>query len=999
MKSFSRKQAGFTLQLALIVLVSVLSTFAATADVDTGFNPQLTIDLTGEHGGSAVIQSDGKIIIFGSYSTSVRPFFSRLNADGSLDSTFRCPECLSFVPRKVVIQPDGKILVLGGATGFNFGRVIRIHQSGSLDTSFKTTFNSINLPCEVYDLALQLDGKSILKCRNELSTGGSQELIRRINANGSLDTTFQTITFPINSSQFIGRLISLPDNKVLVGFFGGSSGWLKRYNSDGSLDNTFQSTPNGEVRSIELLPDGKYLIGGTFSSVGGTVRPKIAKLFADGTLDASFSPAIASDETFSELKALPSGHVYVHLYVTPFRQDPIPRFVRYNPDGSVDTSFNQSFLHPNNLVVDGLNRIVTFRSKDQRRYYRINADGNIDSTFNPVVSVDGFNITAALQNDGKLIVGGEFGKANGTPSGKLARINSDGTTDSTFNAGTGFDGAPIRLVVQSDGKILTSGYFNFYNGIPRTKLIRINGDGSLDLGFNPLLTGVDQIWNVYAIAPLANGKILIGGNFRTVNGTARTGFARLNADGSLDTTFGDVFSGFNTVNAILVQSDGKIMVGTNGNLVRLNSEGSFDSSYVGSSISDVGQIIQMPDGNYLVFTQNSGGNTPSTIRRLFSNGTVDFSFSGGPSTSSTPTINAVFRQQNGNVVFGGSFGDVNLRASKNIGRVGPNGESDIYFPTFGTVGSVVQILGQTDGKIIFVGNFVGIEDVGRSGIARLTLSNRTKGTNFDFDGDGRADVSVFRPSTNIWYELLSTNYAVNIVSFGESGDIAAPADYDGDGKTDLGVFRSSIGTWFHLPSSTNTLTQLQFGQLGDIPRPSDVNADGKAELVVYRPSSGIWYRNAGGFLNFGSAGDKPVIGDFDGDGRNDPAIYRPSTGVWWYAASSAFGQHRAGRWGIASDTPVPADYDGDGKTDFAIYRTETGVWYILNSSNGSATIVPFGIAEDKPVAADYDGDGKADIAVFRPSTGIWYLLQSTSGFTGLQFGISSDVPTPNSFIP
>ena len=118
---------------------------------------------------------------------------------------------------------------------------------------------------------------------------------------------------------------------------------------------------------------------------------------------------------------------------------------------------------------------------------------------------------------------------------------------------------------------------------------------------------------------------------------------------------------------------------------------------------------------------------------------------------------------------------------------------------------VSKIIGQPDGKIIFAGEFSGIEDVPRSGIARLTLSNRIRGTLFDYDGDGRADVSVFRPSTNTWYDLFSSNWSVGVQNFGISGDITAPADYDGDGKTDIAIFRPSTGDWLLMLSRDNTM--------------------------------------------------------------------------------------------------------------------------------------------------------------------------------------------------
>lgn len=272
---------------------------------------------------------------------------------------------------------------------------------------------------------------------------------------------------------------------------------------------------------------------------------------------------------------------------------------------------------------------------------------------------------------------------------------------------------------------------------------------------------------------------------------------------------------------------------------------------------------------------------------------------------------------------------------------------------------------------------------------------------FDYDGDGRADFSIFRPSDGSWYLQRSSSGSLG-TSFGLASDVIVPADYDGDGKTDIAIYRSSTGTWYINNSSNGTSSFGVFGIAEDLPVPADYDGDGKADLAVFRPSSGTWYRtnsSNGSFtaVQFGQAGDRPTLGDFDGDGKADVAVFRPGVGAW-YQLNSSNGTFYGEQFGSGSDKIAPADYDADGRTDIAIYRPSDGLWYYKNSSNGTYTPYVFGLTTDVPVAADYDGDGRADIAVFRPSDGYWYIVKSTTGtFTIFQWGQNGDRPTPAAF--
>jgi uncharacterized delta-60 repeat protein len=359
-------------------------------------------------------------------------------------------------------------------------------------------------------------------------------------------TADQTTNAPFAIDQTVYCIALQTDGKVIIGgdftmTAAALRGHVARLNADGSTDFTFMNNlagANTTVYSTALQQDGTILIGGIFRFVNGTARIGLAGLNTNGVLNMSFNAVTGS---------------------APFA---------VQADGRVVTS---TALLNNTGTQDTL--------------YRLNPNGTRDTNW--LVTITGGTASAlALQADGKIVVAGTYAQVNGVNRMGLARLNTDGTTDTTFENGmSGVPGLLNCVAIQPDGKVLIGGYFFQVNGVSRTRIARLNSDGSVDAGFQNGMAGTDGEVETIAVQP--DGKVLIGGFFTSVNNTHRPGVARLNSDGSLDNSFLNGMAGPqpNIVYALVLQPDGRVIIGggftaVNGvsryRIARLNADGSVD---------------------------------------------------------------------------------------------------------------------------------------------------------------------------------------------------------------------------------------------------------------------------------------------------------------------------------------------------------------------------------------------------------------------------------------
>jgi uncharacterized delta-60 repeat protein len=614
----------------------------------------------------------------------------------------------------------------------------------------------------------------------------------------------------------------------------------------GQLDATFVPAPgtNDAINIVIPQPDGKVIAAGRFTVANNVARNRIARFNFNGSLDTTFDPGTGADGEITAAVLQPDGRIVVAGLFTSFNGFPHNRVCRLNANGSVDQNFG---------LGNGINNAA---------------------------------LALALQSDGRIIVGGQFSQVDLTLRNNLARLNTNGSVDLSFDPGpNGPSGDVNAIVIQPDGRIVIGGTFIGYNGFARGGIARVLGNGALDPSFD---SGVGTGGNVFALALQQNGQIVLGGRFVQYLGTNRTFIARVFGNGSLDFGFNPVPDSW--VQSLAVEPDDRILVG-----------GFFTRFFTG--INTVGR---------------------NRIARLNTNGSVDLTFDPGAGcvgalTNDQTQVRSIALQQFGRILAGGIFTSYDNQLRDNIVRLFDNAAPVAYdFNQDGKPDYVLYNAVTHQTAVWYLNNNVFI-----GGAFGPTLPADWKVVGVaDFDGDGRPDYLLFNSTTHQTAILYLSGTTLVSSAFGPSlpndWDLVAVGDFNADGKPDYVLYNAvthQTAIW-HL--NNNAFVRGVFGPTlpanWKVVGVADFNGDNKPDYLLFNSSTrqtGIWYLS-GPTLVGGAFGPTIVSGytligaaDFNRDGKPDYALYSSAiqrTAIWYLNnnafISGAYGPSLPANWSL-----------------------------------------------------------------------------------------------------
>ena len=1010
------------------------------------------------------VQADGKVLVGGAFNEANGLYYGRLvrlHPDGSLDTSFSAnvvTVAYSTVSvSDVLVQPDGRVILAGDFTvadeGVTRRQVIRLEADGSIDKFFE--LDSRLDATTVYAMALQLDGSILLVGEIVSSVDNIIRKVMRLHGDGTLDESFSSPEI-YGAYPDVYKVALQSDGRIVIGgafteVSGVARPRIARLEANGTLDPTFNmgTGPGGgdwsPVQALLVQPDDKIIVAGSFTNVDGIARNRIARLGADGSLDASFDPGTGANDYVAELALQIDGRVVIAGALTRYNGSVVSKLLRIHSgdadaDGVQDAAdafpengaaaadldrdgLADSWLQPgsvacaiNDLACNGLSlddfidldRDGALATDNCALYNpdqvdldgdglgnicdvdvdgdgldnmqdncpgHSNADqqdsdsdglgnmcdddpfrafaGALDTSFF-AVEVDGYVGKLLRSSDGKVLLAGAFNFVNGVARNNIARLNADNTLDTSFSPGSGADSEVMAMLLQPDGRVLIGGNFTSFNGVARQSLARLNADGSLDMSFD---AGIDLNYAdsvvVSALALQSDGSILIGGMFSSINGMRCDGIARLRANGSLDTAF-VVEIDYGPVNAFIVQPDNKVLIAgyftaVNGvarnSIARLNTDGTLDSTFdPGFGIDGtVMTILRQPDGKVVVggYFLYVDGEPANHITRLNSDGSRDISFD--PGTGVDGRVRALALAPDGKLLVGGSFLRVNGISSPYLARLKRNGALDDSFDTSPGFDNYVRALALQGSKLLVAGAFSEYKGAPAAHIARIHLGKSRN----DFDADGDSDLFWRDGSTGqnvVWILQGGLKTGAHVLGSNATAyTVEGIADFDGDGDADV-LFRNNS-------TGQSIIWVLENGV--------------KASAVLLG-SNAVSYAVAG-------------VADFDGDGDAD-ILFRDAAGnnvIWRIQNAARENVVVLGSNAAAYMVGAIQDFDGDGDADILFRNSSTGynlAWRIENAAKAGAAVLGSNSAAFAVMgAADFDGDGDGDI-LFRDNAGnnvIW----------------------------
>jgi uncharacterized delta-60 repeat protein len=634
----------------------------------------------------------------------------------------------------VLAQPDGKILIGGNFTtvlGVPRNYIARLNSDGTLDTTFNP-----NADDQIVRLALQADGKILAGGLFSSIGGQTRSRIARLDPVTGLADSWNPDATTTTSHNGVSAILVQADGKVLVGgdftgIGGQTRNHIARLDAVTGAADTWNPNASDTALSIAIQADGKILVAGGFLAIGGQSRPFIARLdpvtgLADSwnpnSNDVVFSIAVQADGKILAVGQFASIGGQTRTGIA--RLDAVTGLAdTWNPNANPGVVLSVAIQTDGKIIAGG--SFTNIGGQPRNRIARLDAVTGLADSFDP--NPNSFVSSIAVQQDGKVLVGGPF--TSFAPNGgatvtrnNIARLETNGGLDQTLNLS--LNGTIVlATAVQSDGKILIGGDFTSVLGVTRNKIARLNADGTLDVTFNPNANG-----QVFGMAVQPDGKIIAAGQFTAIGGQNRSSIARLDPVTGAADSWDPFVNGF--AYEIALQSDGKVVVGgsftaiggqNRSSIARLDPvtglADSFNPAPPGGG--NVSSIAIQPDGKILAGGPFSmmGGQPRNGIARL--DPVTGLADSWNPNADGI--IFTIALQPDGKILASGNFGNIGGQARNRIARLDAvTGLADSWNPF--CVGDVFSFAVQADGKVLAGGSFSGTNSIGgqtRNRIARL----------------------------------------------------------------------------------------------------------------------------------------------------------------------------------------------------------------------------------------------------------------------------------------